>query len=582
MADSSPVFYPALLRELRRGYTASDFCADLLAGLIVGIIALPLSIGLAIASGVPPQYGLATAIIGGFLISLLGGSRVQIGGPAGAFVGLCAAGIATHGHQGLLLATLLAGAIMIVFGLCRFGRAIAFIPIPVVVGFTSGIAVIIATTQIAPLTGIPDRSFAHTDERLAWIWQHRQDIQLTPLLLGLASCALILALRRWRPLWPGALIAVVAGTLTSALAGWERDGTLRTIGTAFGEIPHGLPPFALPNFSADGTWSGLFRTLHDIGGLAMAIALLGSIESLLSAVVADGLSGDRHDGNTELIAQGIANLAVPLFGGLPATGVIARTSANIRAGARSPIAGIVHALTVLAIVLVAAPLVVHIPLAVLAGVLLSVAWGMSELRHWPHILRAGRSDAFLLPLAFLLTVFVDLAWAVTVGVLLAMFFFVRRMSESVQIERRAADSGMAEERAPELPPGVEVYDVRGPFFFGAATLIRDIDERIGERPAALILRLRNVPFIDATAAFSLRELLASCRRRRAALLISECHTRPLADLERHGLLRELGEGQVFASYEAALAAATEIATARRLSKTRLRTTQKPATQRSCS
>lgn len=570
MSETPPFFHPALLRTLRRGYGSRDLLADLLAGLLVGIIAIPLSLGLAIASGVPPQYGLVSAIIGGFLISLLGGSRVQIGGPAGAFVGLCAAAVATHGHAGLVAATLMAGALMVVFGLCRFGRAIAFIPIPVVIGFTSGIAVIIALTQVAPLLGLPDRSFAHTHERLAWLWQHRAEAQWLPAAVGLSVLAFILALRQWRPLWPGALIAVVAGTLLSVLAGWEADGRLRTIGTAFGDIPHGLPAPQLPTLSADGSLLGLLATVHELGGLALAIALLGSIESLLSAVVADGLSGDRHDGNTELIAQGLANLAVPLFGGLPVTGVIARTSANIRAGARSPVAGIVHAATVLLAVLAAAPLVVHIPLCVLAGVLLAVAWGMAELRHWPHILRGGRSDALLLPLAFLLTVFVDLAWAVTVGVLLAMFFFVRRMSESVQIERRAADSGMAEERAPELPPGVEVYDVRGPFFFGAATLIRDIDEQIGQRAAALILRLRNVPFIDATAAFNLRDLLAGCRRRGAALLIAECHTRPLADLERHGLLAEIGPERVHASYEAALAQAAAIAGQRRHSSSRLR------------
>jgi SulP family sulfate permease len=559
MASEAPLYRPALLRCLRAGYGRRELLADLAAGLLVGVVALPLSIGLAIASGVAPENGLYTAIIGGFLISLLGGSRVQIGGPAGAFVGLCAAGVAQYGVGGLALATIMAGLLMIGLGVFRLGKAIAFIPIPVVIGFTTGIAVIIASTQIAPMLGIEDKSFAHVQDRVAWLWQHREQASWLPALVCLGTLAAIIGLKRWRPLWPGALIAVVAATLAAVLAGWEDAGRLATIGTAFGGIPHGLPAPALPDFGLPAGW-GLGDAMHrvqEVSGLALAIALLGSIESLLSAVVADGLSGDRHDSNTELIGQGVANLATPFFAGLPATGVIARTSTNIRAGARSPVAGIVHAVAILLIMLAAAPLVVHIPMAALAGVLLSVCWGMAELRHWPHILRAGRSDAFLLPIAFGLTVLVDLTWAVTIGVLLAMFFFVKRMSDTTQIDRRAADSGSEEERAPELPAGVEVYDVRGPFFFGAATLIRDIDAQMGERPRALILRLRNVPFIDATAAFSLRELHASCVRRGAELLLSDCHTRPLADLDRHGLLALLGEERVFGGYEAALAYAGE-------------------------
>ena len=549
------LYRPALLRCLRAGYSRQDLIADVLAGLLVGVVALPLSIGLAIASGAQPEQGLYTAIIGGALISLLGGSRVQIGGPAGAFVGLCAAGVAQFGMGGLALATLMAGALMLFLGLMRLGRAITFIPIPVVIGFTTGIAVIIASTQIAPMLGIADKSFAHVQDRVAWLWAHRGQASWIPLAVSLGTLAIILALKRWKPTAPGALIAVIVAALVSLALGLESGGTLATIGTTFGGIPHGLPAPHLPSLGLPEAWGlgDLLHRMQELSGLALAIALLGSIESLLSAVVADGMCGDRHDSNSELIGQGVANLVVPFFGGLPATGVIARTSTNIRAGGRTPVAGLVHAAAILLIMLVAAPLVVHIPMAALAGVLLAVCWGMAELRHWPHILRAGRSDAFLLPVAFGLTVLVDLTWAVTIGVLLAMLFFVKRMSDSVQIERHSADSGSGEEPADIPPPGIEVYDIRGPFFFGAATLIRDIDAQMGAKPTALILRLRNVPFIDATAAFSLRELHASCRRRGARLVLADCHTRPLADLDRHGLLALVGEDHVFGSYAGALA-----------------------------
>jgi SulP family sulfate permease len=544
------------VRCWRAGYTRKDLLADLGAGLLVGVVALPLSLGLAIASGVKPEYGLYSAIIGGILVSLLGGSRVQIGGPAGAFVGLCAVGVAQFGTGGLALAVMCAGVLMLVMGVARLGRAITFVPIPVVIGFTTGIAVIIASTQLAPFLGIADKSFPHAHERLIYLWEHRAEATWLPAALCAATMAIILVLRRIKPTLPGALIALLIITPAVVLLGLEgKDpGQVATIGTAFGGIPQGLPSLTWPNLGLAEGWgiADLINRIRELAGLVIAIALLGSIESLLSAVVADGMSGDRHDSNTELCAQGAANLISPLFSPLPITGVIARTSTNIRAGARSPFAGIFHALTVLVIMLALAPLVGHIPLACLAGVLLVVCWYMAELRHWPHILKAGRSDAFLLPMAFGLTVLVDLTWAVVGGVLLAMFFFVKRMADSTQIERRAADSGDEAERAPELPKGVEVYEVRGPFFFGAATLIRDIDAQMGERPRALILRLRNVPFIDATAAFSLRELNASCRKRGAELVLSDTHTRPLADLDRHGLLDLIGEDRVFGSYEGAI------------------------------
>ncbi len=568
MSDS--LYRPALLRSLRAGYTRKDLLADIFAGLLVGVVALPLSMGLAIASGATAEQGLYVAIVGGLLISLLGGSRVQVGGPAGAFVGLCAAAAAAPGLGlfGLSIATFIAGGMILLMGLMRLGKAITFIPVPVVIGFTTGIAITIASTQLAPMLGLAAGAHEHVNDRLRQVWSQRESIHWIPLAACAATMAIILGLRRWKPLLPGAIIAVVAVTLAAWLLGLEGEarGQLATIGS----IPQAPPLPHLPGmydgqgWSIAAWWARLTNPAMDwerIMILAGTIALLGSIESLLSAVVADGMCGDRHDSNSELIGQGMANMIVPFFGVLPCTGVIARTSTNIRAGARSPVAGLVHALVVLLILVAFAPLVSHVPNACLAGVLLVVCWYMAELRHWPHILRAGRSDAFLLPLAAGLTVFAGLSIAVFTGVVLAMFFFVKRMSEVTQIDRRAADSGEDDERAAELPKGVEVYDVRGPFFFGAATLIRDIDNQMGNAPRALILRLRNVPFIDATAAFSLRELHASCRKRGAELLLADCHTRPLADLERHGLLALVGEERVFGSYEGALEYATGVSAA---------------------
>lgn len=573
MADAP--YIPALLRSLRAGYTRKDLIADLLAGLLVGVVALPLSMGLAIASGATAEQGLYVAIVGGLLISLFGGSRVQIGGPAGAFVGICAAAAANPhiGLFGLSIATFIAGGMILAMGLMRLGKSITFIPVPVVIGFTTGIAVTIASTQLAPMLGVESQSFEHFTERVGHIWSHRQLIAWQPLVVCVATVAIIVGLRHWKPLLPGAIIALVVVTLASLGLGWAGgSGVLATIG----DIPSAPPLPHLPGMYAGDGWSfGMFwqrltgsgLDWQEICILAATIALLGSIESLLSAVVADGMCGDRHDSNGELIGQGIANLVVPFFGVLPATGVIARTSTNIRAGARSPVSGIVHAAVVLLILVACAPLVRFVPMACLAGVLLVVCWYMAELRHWPHILRTKRSDAFLLPLATVLTIFAGLTMAVFSGVILAMFFFVKRMSECTQIERRASDSGADQEQAVKLPKGVEVYEVRGPFFFGAATLIRDIDGMVGEQPRALILRLRNVPFIDVTAAFSLRELHASCKKRGAELILSDCHTRPLADLDRHGLLELIGENRVFGGYEGALAYAGEVSAA--FSRTRL-------------
>lgn len=561
------LYRPALLLALQEGYTRRDFTADLWAGLLVGVVALPLSMALAIASGCTPAQGLWTAIVGGLLISLLGGSRVQIGGPAGAFVGLCAVGVNQFGYEGLALATLMSGAFILFLGLARLGKAVSYIPTPVVIGFTTGIALILLSTQIGPAFGIvdPDKPIEHLHERVHHLATHASGWNWRALVCCVATIVLMLVLRRVSVKLPGALVAIVLVTVFAAVLGWDAPATgtlaaadathIATIVSRYGEIPSMLPTPSLPGLGLGGQWTmhDLFVRLKDLSGLALALALLGSIESLLSAVVSDGMTGNRHDSNSELIGQGVANLVTPFFQGMPATGVIARTSTNVRAGARTPIAGIIHGLTVLLIMLLAAPLVGHIPLAALAGVLLVVCWHMAELRHWPHILKAGRGDAFLLPIAFMLTAFIGVTEAILVGVVLAMFFFVKRMADATEVERHHSTVPDVI-GTPAIPSGVEVYSVRGPFFFGAATLIRDLESGTSGPSSTLVLRLDGVPFIDATAAFSLRELAAALRRRGGRLVLAEVDARVRRDLERHELIDDLGADAVFSRLDTALAA----------------------------
>jgi SulP family sulfate permease len=571
--DDAPImgtfFKPTLFGCLRAGYSRQDLLADVFAGLLVAVVALPLSMALAIASGANPEQGLWTAIIAGGLISLLGGSRVQIGGPAGAFVGLCAAAVNQFGFPGLALATVMAGILMIFLGSMRLGRVISFIPIPVVIGFTTGIAVILASTQVGPMLGLPepDKPFEHLHERLVWVWKHLGAARWEPAAICLATMAVILGARRIDSRIPGGLVAIAVAGLAVWALDWESSGRVSTIASNYPKLAAdgGLPLFSWPSL----TWFApdprhfphgvdWLKYLADLTALALAIALLGSIESLLSAVVADGMTGHRHDSNTELVGQGIANIVAPLFGCLPATGVIARTSANVRAGARTPVAGLVHAGAILLMLVALAPVIIHVPVAALAGILLVVCWYMAELRHWPHILKAGRSDAWLLPIAFCLTAFVGLTWAILTGVTLAMFFFVQRMSENMQVERQDADDDpLLASRPP--PDGVQVYEVRGPFFFGAATMLRDLDDHLQGKVKVLILRLRNVPFIDATAGFALRELMASCKARGIALVLAEVHTRPLHDLQRLGLDDEIGEDRLLGSLGGALDRGGELA-----------------------
>jgi SulP family sulfate permease len=523
----APWFQPALLRSLRAGYGKGDFLADLGAGLLVGVVALPLSMGLAIASGVKPEQGLYTAIIGGALVALLGGSRVQVAGPAGAFVGICAAGVAAHGYLGLALATLMAGGFLLLFAALRLGKTIGYIPYPVVIGFTTGIALIIGSTQLGPALGIADPAKAIPGflGRMGHLWAGLPQAKPGCILLAGGTLALIVFFRRLSLKIPGALIAVVLGTTIVALAGLP-TGTVPTIGSKFQDIS---ASFHLTGWGADlhnrAEW---LAKATEVFGLALGIAVLVGIESLLCAVVADGMSGDRHDSDTELAAQGFANLASACFLGLPVTGVIARTSTNARAGARTPVAGLVHAVTVLAILLVLAPLVKLVPLASLAGVLLSVCWYMAELPLWPRLFRSGGSDVFLLVLACVVTVFVDLIWAVGLGVLAAVIFLFLRKHNHPE---------------PPTPETVEIHEaadevrvaLSGHLHFGRAAEPRAAEARISAGTRRLTLDFSHALFIDASYAQALRELIAAARKRSLEVKVDGLAGRAQRDFNRFGL-----------------------------------------------
>lgn len=500
------LFTPKLVTILREGYGWPQFRADAVAGLTVAIVALPLSMAIAIGSGLPPETGLYTAIVGGFLISALGGSRFQIGGPAGAFIVLIATIVERHGYDGLVLATLMAGAMMLVIGFLQLGTYIKYIPLPVTVGFTAGIAVIIFASQLKELLGLDiAKEPAALVPKMAAIVDAIGTIKPTTVCLALSAILLILVLRRFRPKWPGLLIAVTA----TAAATYLFDLDVATIGSKFGDVPRMLPPPSLPEFD--------FTKMRAVFPDAVAIALLGAIESLLSAVVADGMSGRRHRSNCELVAQGIANMAAVMFSGMCVTGTIARTATNVRAGAHGPVSGMLHALYLLAFMFVAAPLASHIPLASLGAVLAIVAWNMAEKKEFWGLLRTSWGDATVLLATFLLTIFEDLTTAIAVGVTLGAFLFLHRMAEAVEIEtgrtlviEDQADSAGAVRTAYEpnqLGRDVMVYRISGALFFGAATAVNAMLNRIVERPKVLILDFAEVPFVDTTAAKALEGIV---------------------------------------------------------------------------
>ncbi len=510
------LFTPKLITVLRENYGTRELRADLIAGLTVAVVALPLSMAIAIASGVTPDRGLYTSIFGGFVVSLLSGSRFQIGGPAGAFIVLVAATVATHGVDGLILATLLSGLIMLAVGAARLGTFIKYIPYPVTVAFTAGIAVIILASQIRDLlgltlTGQEPGPFVPKIEALA---AALPTLNLAAGAVALVSIVVILAVRRWRPQAPSYLIAVVI----ASLAVWALGLPVETLGTRFGGIPQTVPLPKLPELSLDKIWEVL--------PAACSFALLGSIESLLSAVVADSMTGRRHRSNCELVAQGTANVVSALFGGICVTGTIARTATNVRAGARGPIAGISHAVFVLLFMLIAAPLASYVPLAALAGVLAVVAWNMAEKHEFVTLLRASRGDALVLVTTFALVVFRDLTEGILVGFALSALLFLHRMATSVEVEGRrpppvdedAPDAVGSPDRtaydaAVATNPDVVVYRISGAFFFGTAAAVGAALDRIGAHPRHYVIEMSAVPMLDSTAAATLEGFV---RRARAA------------------------------------------------------------------
>jgi SulP family sulfate permease len=546
---------PKLVTVFQEGYSRSQFGSDLLAGIIVGIVALPLAIAFAIASGVKPEQGLYTAIIAGLVISVLSGSRVQIGGPTGAFIVIIYSIVQKHGYDGLATATMMAGALLILMGLARLGTIIKYIPYPVTVGFTAGIALIIFAGQLRDLFGLQmDHVPADFLEKWPAYAAHLDSINPWALGLGGITIAIILLWPRVTRKIPGSLLAILLTTLVVQLLALP----VETIGSRFGSVPTSLPMPRLPHISLE--------LMRELFAPALAIALLAGIESLLSAVVADGMTERRHRSNMELIAQGAANLVSPLFGGIPATGAIARTATNIKNGGRTPVAGIVHALTLLLIMLFFGKWAALIPMATLAGILVVVAWHMSEWHLFVRLLKAPRSDILVLITTFALTVFVDLIIAIEVGVVLAALLFMQRMAETTQISQVGVILHDQEEdtddplalRLRQVPAGVEVYEIAGPFFFGAADKFKNALATISSKPKVLILRLRHVPAIDATALQALDALYRRSLRMNTRLILSGVNADPMLTMKRAGFIEKVGIDNVFDNIDQALQRACDI------------------------
>jgi SulP family sulfate permease len=532
------LYVPKLVTVLREGYGLSDFRADVLSGLTVAIVALPLSMAIAIASGVTPDRGLYTAVVGGFIVSLLGGSRFQIGGPAGAFIVLVALTVERHGVDGMVLATAMAGVFLIMAGLLRLGTYIKFIPYPVTVGFTAGIAVIIFASQIKDLLGITlsGKEPGEFVPKIAALAQGLPSASAPAIAIAAVSIAIIVVLRRLKPHWPGILIAVAV----AAFATWILSLPVETIGTRFGGIPRQLPHPSWPSFSL----AKVQAVLPD----AIAFALLGAIESLLSAVVADGMTGRRHRSNCELVAQGFANIGSAFFGGLCVTGTIARTATNVRAGARGPVSGMLHALFLLLFMLVAAPLASFIPLAALAAVLVVVAWNMAEKHEFALLIRSSRGDAVVLLATFLLTVFRDLTEGILVGFALGAALFINRMAEMTEVE---ADTPIVPadradfangERVPydarlAADPDILVYRISGAFFFGAASSVGAVLDSIADRRKAFVVDFAAVPFLDSTAANAMGRVATKAARQGIRLYITGASPAVRRALLLHGVVR---------------------------------------------
>ncbi|HXF11468.1 MAG TPA: SulP family inorganic anion transporter [Desulfuromonadaceae bacterium] len=542
-------FRPKLVDALK-DYSAHRFYSDLGAGVTVGIVALPLAMALAIASGLQPEVGIFTAIIGGFLISALGGSRVQIGGPAGAFVPLLAPIVLVHGAQALIVCTLMAGVILFVLGACKLGSMIKYIPYPVVTGFTSGIAIIILSTQIHDFFGLPEKLPPDFIGKLSALALGFHPNWATVVLGTIASLAIWYWPKKVGRRVPGSIVIVILAALASWSFDWAGRFGIQTLGTAFGEMPRMLPMPHWPSLSLD-EWRALVPT-------AMTIAVLGAIESLLCAVVADGMIDDRHDSNQELMAQGIANMTMGVFGGMPTTGVIARTATNVRCGGRTPVAGMIHALALLVILLAAAPLAKHIPLAVLSAVLVVVSLRMGEWHQFRRLKRWPKSDAAVFVCAFALTVCVDLPTAVGTSLILASALLVKRLAELSHVNEEMAQAGENGQANLEIPKGVMVFRVFGAFFFGAADKLETSLRRAGQLPDVLILRMRDVLALDATGIDALEDLQEKLRIDKKALVICGPKSQPLFALTRSGFIDRLGRENICGDLESAIARARVI------------------------
>ncbi|MEI7807236.1 MAG: SulP family inorganic anion transporter [Verrucomicrobiota bacterium] len=543
-------FRPKLCDTLKN-YSAPAFFADLTAGLIVGIVSLPLAIALAIASGLKPEIGIFTAIIGGFLVSALGGSRVQIGGPAGAFVPLLAPIVLLHGPQALVVCALMAGVILFALGACRLGTMIKYIPFPVVTGFTSGIAIIILSTQIKDFFGLPQKLPADFLGKLRALADGFQPNWPTVFLALAATLAIWFWPKKLGRRLPGSIVVIVLASLAVKYFGWSEHSGIQTLFSQFGEMPRGLPLPHWPSLSLE-AWRELVPA-------ALTVAVLGAIESLLCAVMSDGMIDDRHDSNQELMGQGIANVAVGIFGGMPTTGVIARTATNVRSGGRTPVAGMTHALTLLLILLVAAPLAKHIPLAALSAVLVVVSLRMGEWHQFQRLNKWPKSDTIIFLCAFGLTVAVDLPTAVGASLILASALMVKRLAETAQVEPDAevtqGNSAGQQTAGKIVPEGVVVFRVFGAFFFGAADKLETSLRDAGQLPEVLILRMRDVLALDATGLDALEDLSEKLQRDRKQLILCGPHSQPLFALVRAGFMVRIGEENVCGDMDAALARA---------------------------
>lgn len=554
-ADFLKTFRPQIIDSLK-GYTKEKFFADLMAGLIVGIVALPLAIAFGIASGVSPEKGLITAIIGGFIVSFLGGSTVQIGGPTGAFIIIVYGIIQNFGIEGLAIATIMAGIMLMILGFLRLGTIIKFIPYPIVVGFTSGIAVTIFTTQMKDLFGL-DIDKVPADFISKWIiyFKHIDTINFWPLLIGVASILIIVFTPKISKKIPGSLIAIIAMTAVAYLMRDYLEITgIETIGDRF-TINASFPDPEPISFNME--------TINKLLPSAFTIAMLGAIESLLSATVADGVTGDKHNSNTELIAQGAANIVVPIFGGIPVTGAIARTMTNINNGGRTPIAGIIHAIALLLILLFLGPLTKHIPMACLAGVLIIVSYNMSEWRSFKALLKNPKADVIVLLITFFLTVIFDLTIAIEIGLLIAVLLFLKRIMDVTEVSVVKNKLDLSDKERPDdnenlsIPKGVEIYEIDGPFFFGIANKFEESMRIIGDKPLVRIIRMRKVPFIDSTGIHNLESLCKKSRSENIHMILSGVNSNVKEVLQKAGFPSIIGEKNICKNIYIALGRAEE-------------------------